>query len=138
MKIFNGRLATEDYMSSHSLTFSTPEMTLKKFALWLGEQVNDPKTNISIPRLLLYLEDRAEPNHQQSSSSSYGKSDFLPDVDETFKPTGAISGLYGGGENTGNKPSSFTSILEKRYCINCGTMMKQSSKFCNKCGVIQE
>lgn len=135
MKIFNGRLATEDYMSSHSLTFSTPEMTLKKFALWLGEQVNDPKTNVSVPRLLSYLEDRVEPN-QQSPPGSNKKLDFLPDVDETFKPTGAISGLYG-GENSGDK-SSFTSILEKRYCINCGAAMKQSSKFCNKCGVIQE
>ncbi len=71
MKIFNGRLATEDYMSSHSLTFSTPEMTLKKFALWLGEQVNDPKTNVSVPRLLSYLEDRAEPNQQ--SPPNYNK-----------------------------------------------------------------
>ena len=135
MKIFNGRLATEDYMSSHTLTFSTPEMTLKKFALWLGEQVNDPKTNVSVPRLLSYLEDRAESN-QQSTSGSNKKLDFLPDVDETFKPTGAISGLYG-GENSSDK-SSFTSILEKRYCINCGAAMKQYSKFCNKCGVIQE
>ena len=135
MKIFNGRLATEDYMSSHSLTFSTPEMTLKKFALWLGEQVNDPKTNVFIPRLISYVEDRAE-SSQQSSTSLNNKLDFLPDVDETFKPTGAISGLYG-GENSGDK-TSFTSILEKRYCINCGAAMKQSSKFCNKCGVIQE
>jgi len=135
MKIFNGRLATDDYMSSHSLAFSTPEMTLKKFALWLGEQVNDPKTNISIPRLLSYLEDRSEPS-QQSSPGSKNKLDFLPDVDETFKPTGAIAGLYG-GENGGDKPS-FTSILEKRFCINCGATMKQSSKFCNKCGVVQE
>ncbi len=135
MKIFNGRLATEDYMSSHSLTFSTPEMTLKKFALWLGEQVNDPKTNVSIPRLLSYLEDRSDSN-QQSSSSPTKKLDYLPDVDETFKPTGAISGLYG-GENSGEK-TSFTPILEKRYCINCGTQIKQSSKFCNKCGVVQE
>ena len=135
MKIFNGRLATEDYMSSHTLTFSTPEMTLKKFALWLGAQVNDPKTNVSVLRLLSYLEDRAE-SKLQFPPGSNKKLDFLPDVDETFKPTGAISGLYG-GENSGDK-SSFTSILEKRYCINCGTAMKQSSKFCNKCGVIQE
>ena len=135
MKIFNGRLATEDYMSSHSLTFSTPEMTLKKFALWLGEQVNDPKTNISIPRLISYVEDRAE-SSQQSSTSLNNKLDFLPDVDETFKPTGAISGLYG-GENSNDK-TSFTSILEKRYCINCGATIKQSSKFCNKCGVTQD
>jgi hypothetical protein len=133
MKIFNGRLATDEYMSTHSLTFSTPEMTLKKFALWLGEQVNDPKTNISTPRLLSYIEDRNE--NRQSSSSSTSKSDFLPDVDETFKPTGAISGLY--GENTANKPSS-TSDIEKKYCIICGSGIKPASKFCNKCGGIQE
>ena len=54
-------------MSSHSLTFSTPEMTLKKFALWLGEQANDPKTNVIVPRLILYIEDRIET--RQSSQS---------------------------------------------------------------------
>lgn len=133
MKIFNGRIATEDYMSSHSLTFSTPEMTLKKFALWLGEQVNDPKTNVAVPRLILYIEDRIEPN--QSSQSSSDNPDFLPDVDETFKPTGAISTLF--GENAPDSLSS-TSIMEKKYCINCGTLIKQSSKFCNKCGSTQE
>ena len=41
-KAFNGRAATEEYMSTHSLTFSTPEMTLRKFALWLGEPVSLP------------------------------------------------------------------------------------------------
>ncbi len=133
MKILNGRLATEDYMSSHTLTFSTPEMTLKKFALWLGEQVNDPKTNVSVPRLILYMEDRIDSH--TSSQSSKEKSEYLPDLDETFKPTGAISGLF--GENAHDKPSS-TSILEKKYCINCGNPIKQSSKFCNKCGVTQE
>ncbi len=133
MKIFNGRLATEDYMSSHSLTFSTPEMTLKKFALWLGEQANDPKTNVTVPRLILYIEDRIET--RQSSQSASGKSDFLPDVDETFKPSGAISTLF--GENAPDNLSS-NSIMEKKYCINCGTLIKPSSKFCNKCGSTQE
>ena len=133
MKIFNGRLATEDYMSSHSLTFSTPEMTLKKFALWLGEQANDPKTNVTVPRLILYIEDRIET--RQSSQSSSGKSDFLPDVDETFKPSGVISTLF--GENAPDSLSS-SSIMEKKYCINCGTLIKPSSKFCNKCGSTQE
>jgi len=133
MKIFNGRLATEDYMSSHSLTFSTPEMTLKKFSLWLGEQVNDPENNISTPRLLLYIEDRIESS--QSSQSSKDKSDFKPDIDETFKPTGAITTLF--GDNIDDKSTVQTSI-EKKYCINCGTMLKQSSKFCNKCGTVQE
>jgi len=136
MKIFNGRLATEDYMSSHSLTFSTPEMTLKKFALWLGEQVNDPKNNISAPRLLLYIEDRTESN--LSSQSSKDKSNFNPDIDETFKPTGAITTLF--GDNMGNKSTveEPSSTVEKKYCINCGTILKQSSKFCKRCGTIQE
>ena len=136
MKIFNGRLATEDYMSSHSLTFSTPEMTLKKFALWLGEQVNDPKNNnISAPRLLLYIEDRIESN--LSSQSSKDKSNFIPDIDETFKPTGAITTLF--GDNIDNKSTAEpSSTVEKKYCINCGTILKQSSKFCKICGTIQE
>jgi hypothetical protein len=133
MKIFNGRLATDDYMSSHTLSFSTPEMTLKKFALWLGEQVNDPKTNVSVPRLSLYVEDRID--SANSSQIPNNKPDFLPDTDETFKPTGAISALFGG--NAHDKPSS-PSIMEKKYCINCGTLVKQFSKFCNKCGVTQE
>jgi hypothetical protein len=135
MKIFNGRLATEDYMSSHSLTFSTPEMTLKKFALWLGDQVNDPKTNIYAPRLLLYIEDRNE--SLQTSKNSKEKFDFIPDIDESFKPTGAITTLF--EENTLDqsfKPAD--SNIGKRYCISCGTIIKQSSKFCKICGAVQE
>jgi hypothetical protein len=53
MKIFNGRSATEEYMSTHSLTFSTPEMTLKKFVIWLGEQINNPGTKEQVPRLMI-------------------------------------------------------------------------------------
>jgi hypothetical protein len=135
MKIFNGRLATEDYMSSHSLTFSTPEMTLKKFALWLGDQVNDPKTNIHAPRLLLYIEDRNE--SLPTSKNSKEKFDFIPDTDESFKPTGDITTLF--EENTLDKSFKTTdSNIGKRYCINCGTIIKQSSKFCKICGAVQE
>lgn len=135
MKIFNGRLATEDYMSSHSLTFSTPEMTLKKFALWLGDQVNDPKTNISSPRLLLYIEERNE--SLQTFKNSKDKFDFIPDTDESFKPTGAITTLF--EENTLDKSFNTTdSNIGKRYCINCGNIIKQSSKFCKICGAVQE
>src|SRR5438270_12190107 len=89
VKIFNGRAATEEYMSTHSLTFSTPEMTLRKFALWLGEQVNQPSSgNASnpIPRLMLYLEER----------SVGEQSDFAPVVDDSFKPTGAVTEMYKG------------------------------------------
>lgn len=130
MKIFNGRLATEDYMSTHSLTFSTPEMTLKKFALWLGEIVKDSKTNSSIPRLLLYIENKSD-----SKTNSFTPSKYLPDVDETFKPTGAIADFY---STQSDLPSKKDPSAEKKYCINCGNNIKPSSKFCNKCGSIQE
>src|ERR1044071_3078999 len=86
MKIFNGRAATEEYMSSHSLTFSTPEMTLRKFALWLGDQVNLPGGTATGPRLLLYLEEKG----------SKKDSDFMPDVDDSFKPSGAVTDMYKG------------------------------------------
>ena len=133
MKIFNGRLATEDYMSTHSLTFSTPEMTLKKFALWLGEQITDSKTDTPTPRLLLYMVERSE----SKSWMSFPPSRYLPDVDETFKPTGAIADFYSTQhENPSNTKQSGDS--EKKYCINCGGTVKNSSKFCNKCGYVQE
>ena len=32
MKLFDGRSAAEEYMSTHTLTFSTPEMTLNLFS----------------------------------------------------------------------------------------------------------
>jgi hypothetical protein len=130
MKIFNGRLATEDYMSTHSLTFSTPEMTLKKFALWLGESVKDSKTNSLIPRLLLYIENKSD-----SKTNSSVPSKYLPDVDESFKPTGAIADFYSTQDNPTDKKDPSTG---KKYCINCGNNIKISSKFCNKCGSVQE
>ncbi|HXT84081.1 MAG TPA: zinc ribbon domain-containing protein [Verrucomicrobiae bacterium] len=133
MKIFNGRLATEDYMSSHSLTFSTPEMTLKKFALWLGEQISDSKTKDTVLRLNLYIEDRSE----KRDSNLTNVPDFLPDVDETFKPTGAISTLYG-GNHSGTDDAVSLDRSEKKYCINCGSTIKQSSRYCNKCGTVRQ
>ena len=133
MKIFNGRLATEDYMSTHSLAFSTPDMTLKKFALWLGEIVKDSKTNSSTPRLLLYIEDKSD-----SKTNSFTPSRYLPDVDETFKPTGAIADFYNSKDDTSVKKNTTSSSTEKKYCIDCGNVIKLSSKFCNKCGSVQE
>lgn len=135
MKIFNGRLATEDYMSTHSLTFSTPEMTLKKFAIWLGEQIKNSKTNTSTPRLFLYLEDKSDSKTESSTTSSY-----LPDIDETFRPSGAIADIYATKKDD-NDPTitkTSTNSTEKKYCINCGGIIKYSSKFCNKCGYVQE
>ena len=67
MPRFIKRSYSEEYMSTHSLTFSSPEMTLKKFVLWLGEQVNNPRSKERVPRLMLYIEEKA--------SSIIGKED---------------------------------------------------------------
>ncbi|MGH9979488.1 MAG: hypothetical protein ACRD8Z_27170, partial [Nitrososphaeraceae archaeon] len=88
MKLFNARTATEEYMSTHALTFSTPEMTLKKFALWLGEQVTSPDSHETVPRLTLFLQEKKSGASSQTTE---------PDVDETFRPTGAVTEMYGRG-----------------------------------------
>ena len=134
MKVFYGRKATEEYMSTHSLTFSTPEMTLKKFVLWLSEYVNHEESEV--PRIILYLEDKKESNKDHTNS-------LLPDVDETFKPTGAVTDMF----NTINTDISSNSINnstdvknissnsdEFKFCIECGYKQNSNSKFCTKCG----
>jgi hypothetical protein len=74
MKVFNAKNAAEDYMSMHTLTYSTPEMTLLKFAKWLGDIVEiqckldkDKCPNEDglhprhkVPRLMLYIEEKEE------------------------------------------------------------------------------
>ncbi|MDW0147911.1 MAG: zinc ribbon domain-containing protein [Nitrososphaeraceae archaeon] len=119
MEIFNGRAATEEYMSTHSLTFSTPEMTLKKFALWLGDQVNVPGKNETVPRLLTYINDV---NNQSNNS------DFLPDTDESFKPSGAVTDMF----------KDLTQDKSPTNCHNCNYPLKTASKFCPKCGSKQK
>ena len=133
-KVFNGRSATDDYMSTHSLTFSTPEMTLRKFALWLGELVNSPSGQV--PRLMTYIEEKG------------GKSDdaLAPDVDESFKPTGAVTDMYGGVQSLPSdqvSPPKLTPLNretlepEGKFCISCGQKLKANAKFCTKCGATQ-
>jgi zinc ribbon protein len=133
MRVFNGRKATEDYMSTHSLTFSTPEMTLKKFALWLGEQIDSPNDNKQqIPRLLSYLEDK-----DRKTSTS----DYVPDVADRFEPSGAVTDMYRGisGTDSGTRvqlksTGSKDNGEEVRFCIECGSKLRPSSKFCIACG----
>jgi zinc-ribbon domain len=142
MRIFNGRAATEDYMSTHSLTFSTPEMTLKKFVLWLGEKVESPKDEKQqIPRLITYLEDR---NGRTSAS------DYTPDITDTFEPSGAVTDMFGGTshsdfdtvvQSSKTTPTVLTggsrTSTEDRLCIKCDSKIKPGSKFCTACGTKQ-
>jgi hypothetical protein len=137
MKVFNARAATEEYMSTHSLTFSTPEMTLKKFAMWLGEQVDIPGGKEgATPRLVLYLEEK-----QSKSKASF--LELMPDTNEMFKPSGAVTTMYDFTEEkvaaSKSTPSSADNSIPKngKFCIECGSKIKLDSKYCTKCGVKQ-
>lgn len=132
-KVFNGRAATEEYMSTHSLTFSTPEMTLRKFALWLGDQVSISGGERG-PRLLVYVEEKGAKK----------ESDLAPEVDDTFRPSGAVTDMYRGVETYQTSqmtPPTLTPLevesSEGKFCISCGTKLKAGAKFCNKCGSAQ-
>ena len=142
MKAFNGRAATEEYMSTHSLTFSTPEMTLKKFVLWLGEPVPNPGTKENVPRLMLYLEDK------DSQSKATKLSELMPDTDDTFRPSGAVTDMYGSKKYAGrilkgnltkkDLTSNGISESESKFCFQCGSKLKTDSKFCRNCGTKQD
>src|SRR5262245_14027442 len=134
-KLFNGRAASEEYMSTHSLTFSTPEMTLRKYALWLGETVNLPGGERG-PRLLLYLEEKGAKDEP----------DLLSDIDDSFKPTRAVTEMYGGtgaAPTDAMTPPQMTPLDRKtlepegKFCISCGNKLKANAKFCTKCGSAQ-
>jgi zinc-ribbon domain len=126
MKIFNGRAATEEYMSTHSLTFSTPEMTLKKFALWLGESITLKGYDKQVPRLISYLKDTENEN----------VSSFMPDVDETFKPSGAVTDMFKNSTSQNyNNEKNLT--INQIVCPECKNILKTTSKFCPKCGTKQ-
>ena len=59
MKVLNGKLAAEDYMSSHTLTFSTPELTLIRFAGWLSDMLPVPKNyGQQISRIIYFIVDK--------------------------------------------------------------------------------
>jgi hypothetical protein len=135
-KLFNGRAATEEYMSTHTLTFSTPDMTLRKFAIWLGEQVNLPDGE-RVPRLMIYLEEK----------SSKKEPELMPDIDDSFKPSGAVTDMYRGVESVAPteviSPPQLTPLdrgtlePETKFCISCGNKLKINAKFCTKCGSVQ-
>ncbi len=119
MKVFNGKQAAEDYMASHTLAFSTPELTLMRFSFWLGDMVPDPSNKEqSMPRLMTFVEEK----------------DFEPVQiidDEKYEPSGAVrvSGMYG---NTAPQTSSDT-----KFCFQCGGKITLDAKFCTECGTTQ-
>jgi zinc-ribbon domain len=120
MKVFNGKSAAEDYMSNHTLTFSTPELTLLRFAFWLGDMIPDPKNpGQQMPRIMAFVEEK----------------DFAPVPvidDDTFVPSGAVktTSLYG---NVKTETSS-----SSKFCSECGTKLSTTAKFCTECGADQD
>ena len=119
MEVFDGKKAAQEYMSKHTLAFSTPELTLMRFAFWLGDTVPDPNNEEkTIPRMLTFMTEQ----------------DFAPVLidDDTYVPTGAVknSGLYG-------NPTKET-FVEGKFCSECGTKLSATAKFCPECGTTQE
>lgn len=114
MKVFDGRRAAQEYMSSHTLAFSTPELTLTRFAFWLGEMVPDPADGEkTVPRLYTFVEEK----------------DFEPVQvidDEKYVPTGAVraTAMYGTPAGIGSS----------KFCAECGAGMSHGAKFCPQCG----
>ncbi len=127
MKIFKSKEAAEEYMSTHSLTYSTPDTILRKFTQWLAESIemecklkecNEKGHPIhKVPRVMLFIEDRDTP--------------YVDDYSEEFKPTGAVSSYFAIGK------AIRSNISNKRYCHECGNELSSNSKFCDKCGTKQ-
>ena len=114
--VFDGKKATDEYMSTHTLAFSTPELTLVRFAFWLGDTVPDPSDKTkTMSRMLTFM------TEQESAP-------VLVDED-VYVPTGAVRGnsMYGS-----------TAASGVRFCFECGNKMSVSAKFCNKCGAAQD
>ncbi|MGI0047383.1 MAG: zinc ribbon domain-containing protein [Nitrosotalea sp.] len=122
MKVFNGKSAAEDYMSSHTLTFSTPELTLTRFAFWLSDMIPDPKNpGQQVPRIMAFVEEK----------------DFAPVNivdDDKFVATGAVKTISGGLYGS---VSTETGPISK-FCSECGTKLSTNAKFCTECGATQD
>ena len=119
MKVFNGKQAAESYMSTHTLAFSTPELTLTRFAFWLGDIVPDPEDKEkTVPRIYTFVEEK----------------DFEPVQiidDEKYVPSGAVkvSGVYGSPQ--------YETDSDTKFCSECGAKVSATAKFCPNCGTIQ-
>jgi ribosomal protein L40E len=125
MKGFDGRSAVEEYISTHPLSFSTPDLILKEFVIWLCELVDDPhgKGKEEIPRIILYTS--GEGKRDIDSLGSGSKSEKDQSQNNLFRLPATTM------ETSTNKPSS-------TFCIECGSKLNSNSKFCTKCGTKQK
>ena len=105
MNKFDGRSAVEEYMSSHPPSYSTPDLILKEFVMWLCEQIDDPKVNgkEKIPRVMLYT--KLEEKGSGSSESGKGRPQSI-----LFKSSGETMQMS-------------TNQSEPKFCIECGSKL---------------
>jgi hypothetical protein len=123
MKVFDGRSAVEQYMSTHSLGYSTPDLTLKEFVLWLCDKVDDPNGKENIPRVMLYLKEKERAKSEMDLSQT-----SLSKLGNTIKEPKIIT--------DSNKPPTDANT-ESKLCIECGSKLNLRSKFCTRCGTEQ-
>jgi ribosomal protein L40E len=124
MKAFDGRSVVEEYMSTHNLGYSTPDLMLNEFVLWLCEKVDDPNGKESIPRIMLYLkevEDRSKSGIDSSQTS-------LSNLFNTITEPKLI---------TDSEKQPTVNNTESKFCIECGSKLNLRSMFCTKCGTEQ-
>ena len=124
MKAFDNRSAVQEYMSTHTLGYSTPDLMLKEFVLWLCEKVDDPNGNENIPRIMLYLKEVEERGKSGRDSSQ----NSLSNLDNTITEPRIIT--------DSNKPQT-AGNTESKFCIKCGSKLNLRSMFCTKCGTEQ-
>ena len=123
MKAFDNRSAVEEYMSTHTLGYSTPDLMLKEFVFWLCETVDDPNGKENIPRILLYLKEKeSDKSGRDSSETSLSK--LVNTITEPKIITDS------------NKPPTANNT-ESKFCIECGSKLNLRSMFCTKCGTEQ-
>ncbi|RNJ75567.1 MAG: zinc-ribbon domain-containing protein [Nitrosopumilus sp. B06] len=118
MQVFDGKKAAQDYMSKHTLAFSTPELTLMRFAFWLGDSVPDPENkDKGIPRMMTFMTEQ----------------DFEPVLidDETYVPSGAV-------RSTATVGNAYSKKQDGRFCHECGKTLSSGAKFCPECGTTQD
>lgn len=119
MEVFDGKKAAQEYMSKHTLAFSTPELTLMRFAFWLGDSVPDPQNKEkAVPRMMTFMVEQ----------------DFEPVLidDEKYEPTGAVrsSAAYGNAHKE--------TVSDGKFCAECGNGISNTAKFCPECGTVAE
>ena len=123
MKAFDGKSAVEEYMSTHTLGYSTPDLMLKEFVLWLCEKVDDPNGKENIPRIMLYLKEVEDRGKSGRNSSQTSLSKLVNIITEPRIIT-----------DSNKQP---TDIIQSKFCIECGSKLNLRSKFCTKCGTEQ-